>query len=238
MAVLEVTDVSTDSAACKVVDGVADLDVGDLVRLPIRGDGNDTGPVAAYEVPETIMVVRPSAEAIREIVPARSMSKATVNGRVGVRYLMVQDRNPDGGEFSQPALDLRLDALNMAEAGAGTITDMTSCPGTDTCKLGISASRGVTGELRKRLTVVEDQLDPAVKALRMKASGCFNSCGQHHAADIGFTGVSRQVGGRRVPHFNVVLGGQWTEPEGQDGANRFTADPWDAGATTSSIWGL
>ena len=45
----------------------------------------------------------------------------------------------------------------------------------------------------------------------MKASGCFNSCGQHHAADIGFTGVSRQVGGRKVPHFNIVLGGQWTE---------------------------
>jgi sulfite reductase (ferredoxin) len=105
----------------------------------------------------------------------------------------------------------RLVALQMAEPGAGTITDMTSCPGTDTCKLGISASRGVTAELRKRLMVVQDELNPAVKALRMKASGCFNSCGQHHAADIGFTGVSRQVGGRKVPHFNVVLGGQWTE---------------------------
>ena len=105
----------------------------------------------------------------------------------------------------------RLVALHMADPGAGTITDMTSCPGTDTCKLGISASRGLTSELRKRLTVIEDQLNPAVKALHMKASGCFNSCGQHHAADIGFTGVSRQVGGRKVPHFNIVLGGQWTE---------------------------
>jgi sulfite reductase (ferredoxin) len=105
----------------------------------------------------------------------------------------------------------RLVELNMAEAGAGTITDMTSCPGTDTCKLGISASRGVTAELRKRLSVVEEDLHPAVRALRMKASGCFNSCGQHHAADIGFTGVSRQAGGRKVPHFNVVLGGQWTQ---------------------------
>ncbi len=105
----------------------------------------------------------------------------------------------------------RLLELQMAEPGAGTLTDMTSCPGTDTCKLGISASRGVTAELRKRLTVVQDELHPAVKALRMKASGCFNSCGQHHAADIGFTGVSRQIGGRKVPHFNVVLGGQWTE---------------------------
>ena len=104
-----------------------------------------------------------------------------------------------------------LDALNLAETGAGTITDMTACPGTDTCKLGISASRGLTGELRKRLDVIKNDLDPAVEALRIKTSGCFNSCGQHHAADIGFTGVSRQVGGRKVPHFNVVLGGQWTQ---------------------------
>ncbi len=105
----------------------------------------------------------------------------------------------------------RLEALHLADPGAGTITDMTSCPGTDTCKLGISSSRGLTGELRKRLSLMQDDLDPAVKALRMKASGCFNSCGQHHVADIGFTGVSRQVGGRKVPHFNIVLGGQWTE---------------------------
>ncbi|MDH3727403.1 MAG: nitrite/sulfite reductase [Myxococcales bacterium] len=104
-----------------------------------------------------------------------------------------------------------LDALNLSETGAGTITDMTSCPGTDTCKLGISASRGLTGELRKRLDVIKNDLPPAVEALRIKASGCFNSCGQHHAADIGFTGVSRQVGGRKVPHFNLVLGGQWTQ---------------------------
>ncbi len=104
-----------------------------------------------------------------------------------------------------------LAALNLAEAGAGTITDMTACPGTDTCKLGISSSRGLTGELRNRLNVIQDELDPAVKQLRIKSSGCFNSCGQHHVADIGFTGVSRQMGGRKVPHFNVVLGGQWTE---------------------------
>ncbi len=102
-------------------------------------------------------------------------------------------------------------SLNLAEAGAGTITDMTSCPGTDTCKLGISSSRGLTAELRKRLDVVKGGLPSVVEGLRIKASGCFNSCGQHHAADIGFTGVSRQIGGRKVPHFNLVLGGQWTQ---------------------------
>lgn len=104
-----------------------------------------------------------------------------------------------------------LEAIGLGEAGAGTIADPTSCPGTDTCKLGISASRGVTGELRKRLKVLAPELDPAVKDLHIKASGCFNSCGQHHVADIGLMGVSRQVGGRKVPHFNLFLGGQWTE---------------------------
>ena len=104
-----------------------------------------------------------------------------------------------------------LRAVGFDEAGASTITDPVACPGTDTCKLGISSSRGLTAELRRRLTVLEDKLDPAVRRLHIKTSGCFNSCGQHHVSDIGFTGVSRQVNGRRVPYFNVVLGGQWTE---------------------------
>jgi len=108
-------------------------------------------------------------------------------------------------------------ALGLADAGAGTISDITSCPGTDTCKLGISASRGLAGELRKRLTVMQPQLDPAVQKLRIKASGCFNSCGQHHVAELGFLGVSRNVGGRKVPHFNVVLGGRWTNNGGDYG---------------------
>lgn len=110
-----------------------------------------------------------------------------------------------------------LKPLGLHEHGAGTITDVTSCPGTDTCKLGISASRGLAGELRKRLAVVQDDLDPAVRGLKIKASGCFNSCSQHHVADLGFLGVSRTVGGRKVPHFNVVLGGQWSHNAAQYG---------------------
>lgn len=107
--------------------------------------------------------------------------------------------------------------LGLHEAGAGEIMDVTSCPGTDTCKLGISASRGLAGELRKRLSVVRDDLDPAVRALKIKTSGCFNSCSQHHVADLGFLGVSRTVGGRKVPHFNVVIGGQWSHNAGAYG---------------------
>ena len=110
-----------------------------------------------------------------------------------------------------PAFYEAIAALGFGDATADTIHDLTSCPGTDTCKLGISSSRGLTGQLAKHLKVIDGDLNPEVRKLKVKASGCFNSCGQHHAADIGFLGVSRAAGGRKVPHFNMTLGGQWTE---------------------------
>jgi sulfite reductase (ferredoxin) len=109
-----------------------------------------------------------------------------------------------------PALYTELASVGLAEAGADTITDITSCPGTDTCKLGISSSRGLAGELRRQLKVMEHELAPEAKSLHIKCSGCFNSCGQHHVADLGFLGVSRNVNGRRVPHFQLVVGGELT----------------------------
>src|SRR5918993_925069 len=107
-----------------------------------------------------------------------------------------------------------LKKLGLNEPGAGTIVDVTACPGTDTCKLGISSSRGLAGELRTRMAEKVVNMDAAVEQLRIKVSGCFNSCGQHHVADIGFYGNSRNVGGFSVPHFQVMLGGQWSENGG------------------------
>lgn len=110
-----------------------------------------------------------------------------------------------------------LKGIGLAEPIYNTIVDVTSCPGTDTCKLGLSASRGLAGELRTRLAERSYELDEAIKKLRIKVSGCFNSCGQHHVADIGFYGISRKVGGHIVPHFQLVLGGQWSENAGSYG---------------------
>jgi len=107
------------------------------------------------------------------------------------------------------AVHAALSELGLAEAGASGITDVTSCPGTDTCKLGISSSRGLAKELRRSLSVYQTSLQKDVNNLHIKCSGCFNSCGQHHVADIGFLGVSRNVAGRRVPHFQLVIGGSW-----------------------------
>jgi sulfite reductase (ferredoxin) len=116
-----------------------------------------------------------------------------------------------------PALFAELDAAGLGQPGAGNILDIVACPGTDTCKLGISSSRGLASELRRRLIEKSFQLDEAIQNLHIKVSGCFNSCGQHHAADIGFYGVNRMIKGFQVPHFQVVLGGQWEENVGSFG---------------------
>ncbi len=128
--------------------------------------------------------------------------RTTVEQNIVIRWVSSSDL---------PAIYQELQAIGLGAAGAGTIVDITSCPGTDTCKLGIASSRGLAGELRTRLAAKNASLPDAVKNLRIKVSGCFNSCGQHHIADIGFFGNSRRSGNHKVPHFQLVLGGQWDE---------------------------
>ncbi|HVS12894.1 MAG TPA: nitrite/sulfite reductase [Thermoanaerobaculia bacterium] len=110
-----------------------------------------------------------------------------------------------------------LERARLAAPEAGTLVDVTACPGTDTCKLGISSSRGLASELRRRIQETGFVHDQAIGGLRIKISGCFNSCGQHHVADLGFYGVGRKHDGRTVPHFQVVLGGQWQGNAGSYG---------------------
>jgi sulfite reductase (ferredoxin) len=123
-------------------------------------------------------------------------------------------------EADIPELHRELAAIDLGQAGASTIGDITACPGTDTCKLGISSSRGLAAELSERLAARADD-DSGARAdldrLHIKVSGCFNSCGQHHVADVGFLGVSRNVGGRRVAHFQLVVGGEWENNGGSYG---------------------
>jgi len=123
--------------------------------------------------------------------------RATVDQNILFRWV---------SEADLPLLFAELKSAGLGESGSDTITDVTSCPGTDTCKLGISSSRGLAGELRRHLK--QAPLAAEAEALHIKCSGCFNSCGQHHVADLGFLGVSRNVGGRRVPHFQLVVGGE------------------------------
>jgi sulfite reductase (ferredoxin) len=109
------------------------------------------------------------------------------------------------------ALHKALCAAGLGEAGSGTIVDVTACPGADTCNLGITSSRGLAREIRKTLLTSEDAFAKDLEDIKIKISGCPNSCGQHHIANIGFFGTSVRVGNRIVPHFQLVLGGQTEE---------------------------
>jgi len=143
---------------------------------------------------------------------ARTYVKETVRTTVEQNFVLRWVSEAD-----LPALFAELKSVGLHQPGAGTIVDITACPGTDTCKLGIASSRGLAGTLRSRLAERSLAMDRAVRDLRIKISGCFNSCGQHHIADLGFYGVSRNKGNYQVPHFQVILGGQWTQNAGSYG---------------------
>ena len=134
--------------------------------------------------------------------------RLTVEQNVVLRWI------PNG---DLPAFHADLKAIQLGQPGAGSIADITACPGTDTCKLGISASRGLAAVLEEGLAAKASEQHPDARKLRIKTSGCFNSCGQHHVADIGFLGVSRNVKGRRVSHFQLVVGGEWANNGGSYG---------------------
>src|SRR5436189_2553550 len=154
----------------------------------------------------TAMQARQVADLGRRFSP--DTMRTTVEQNIVLRWV---------SEADLEELYLELTRIGLGEPGAGTILDVVACPGTDTCKLGIASSRGLAGEIRTRLADTLFALDESVRNLHIKISGCFNSCGQHHIADLGFYGTSRTIANRKVPHFQVVLGGKWQDNAGSYG---------------------
>ena len=103
-----------------------------------------------------------------------------------------------------------LKKIGLHKAGTEEIRDITCCPGSETCNLGITASRGLVEslntEMEKDLKISKD-----MDHITIKASGCPNSCGQHHIASIGFHGGAKKLNGILTPHYEVLLGGRITE---------------------------
>ncbi|MGI8904609.1 MAG: nitrite/sulfite reductase [Solirubrobacteraceae bacterium] len=112
------------------------------------------------------------------------------------------------GEESTYAVWRALDDLGLAGAGADEITDVVSCPGTDSCKLGITSSMGLNQAIQDRVLGMEIE-DELTRRIHIKMSGCPNGCGQHHIADIGFYGASIKVGEHTVPAYIPHLGGAY-----------------------------
>jgi sulfite reductase beta subunit-like hemoprotein len=98
--------------------------------------------------------------------------------------------------------------LGLNQAGADEITDVVSCPGTDSCKLGITSSMGLNQAIQDRLIQMEIG-DELTRRIHVKMSGCPNGCGQHHIANIGFYGASIKVGGHTIPAYIPHIGGAY-----------------------------
>jgi sulfite reductase (ferredoxin) len=97
-----------------------------------------------------------------------------------------------------------LDAIGMAQPGAELARDVVACPGADTCNIAVTQSRGLAKAIGEKL---EEEGLAEVGGVRINISGCTNSCGQHHASDIGFFGAERRAHGKSLPGYQMLLGG-------------------------------
>jgi sulfite reductase beta subunit-like hemoprotein len=106
----------------------------------------------------------------------------------------------------------RLSEHGLGGSGAFEITDTVSCPGTDSCKLGITSSMGLNQAIQERIESMEIA-DPLTRRIHIKMSGCPNGCGQHHIGTIGFYGASIKVGERTMPAYIPHLGGNYEDQD-------------------------
>ena len=158
-----------------------------------------TGFLAAYiRVPNGNISSFTSRELIEKLRPVIADDvRVTINQGLQLRFIKLEHL-----EYVYAVLE----ASGFGLAGAGSVADITACPGTDTCNLGISNSTGTALALSE---VIEDEYPELLlnKEITVRISGCMNSCGQHGMASIGFHGSSLKVKGQVVPAVQVLIGG-------------------------------
>ena len=128
---------------------------------------------------------------------------------------------PDAAVYS---LWQDLQDTGFGDAGVHEITDVVSCPGTDSCKLGITSSMGLGRALIDKIESM-NVTDPLTKQMHVKMSGCPNGCGQHHIADIGFHGAAAKAPGGQIPAYELFLGGSYDDADPRIGLRVKTKVP-------------
>ena len=160
----------------------------------VRGAAN--GTVSAYAWCELGDVTSGQFRAVASIVREFDVDVRVTNRQ----NLVLRDLT----EAQLPDLYERLVAAGMARPGAELSRDVVACPGADTCNLAVTQSRGLASAIGAAL----DEAGLAeVGGVRTNISGCTNSCGQHHTADIGFFGAERRAHGQSAPGYQMLLGG-------------------------------
>lgn len=117
-----------------------------------------------------------------------------------------------------------LNEIGVGESGALEISDVVSCPGTDSCKLGITSSMGLGRAISEKIESMNID-DPLTRKMHVKMSGCPNGCGQHHIADIGFHGAASKAPGGQVPAYELFLGGSYDNNDTRLGLRTKTKVP-------------
>jgi sulfite reductase (ferredoxin) len=161
----------------------------------IRGRSNNTVSAIAYA-------------RLGDITSAQFRGIAQIVRDMGVSIRTTNRQNfviRDLSENQLKELYERLDAIDMAKPGAELARDVVSCPGADTCNLAVTQSRGLANAIGNAL---EEHGLGEIGGVRINISGCTNSCGQHHIADIGFLGVERRAHKRSAPGYQLLLGGK------------------------------
>jgi sulfite reductase (ferredoxin) len=131
---------------------------------------------------------------------AGGRARATVGQNIVLRWVH---------EVDLPALHADLAKAGLDEAGADTLSDVLACAGTDTCSLGITSCRALAGVLRETVQNGNGGFaDSLARQIRVKISGCHDSCGHHHVADIGLYGCAVHSDGRLVPAYTMLVGGR------------------------------
>jgi len=115
-------------------------------------------------------------------------------------------------EEKLPELYAALKQIELSDLGVGTVADVTTCPGADTCRLGIASAKGLGSAIAESFDGPLAQYRELARPLKIKISGCPNGCAQHGIADIGFHAAALTWDGKTVPAHQLFLGGQ-TNPE-------------------------
>ena len=160
----------------------------------IRGTANGTVSAVAYA-------------ALGDLTASQFRSLASIQRELAADVRLSNRQNVVFRGLTEeqlPVLYARLEAIEMARPGAELARDVVACPGADTCNIAVTQSRGLAKAIGDRL---EEEGLAEVGGIRINISGCTNSCGQHHASDIGFFGAERRAHGRAAPGYQMLLGG-------------------------------
>jgi sulfite reductase (ferredoxin) len=188
----------------------------------VRGTAN--GKVSAYAWAE-----------LGDITSDQFRSLAAIQRELGASVRLTNRQNlvfRDLTEAQLPVLHDRLDRIGMARPGAELLRDVVSCPGADTCNLAVTQSRGLAKAIGDAL---EAEGLAEVGGLRINISGCMNSCGQHHIADIGFFGAERRAHGQLAPGYQMLLGGYVGEERIHFGSKALRVPAKNAPAATVTV---